>query len=68
MSWRELSHWKKAANPAHDAVVPSTCMSPLLPGEAEFLLYQSDDGQTRVEVRFDSETAWLSLGQMAELF
>ena len=43
-------------------------MSPLLPGEAEFLLYQSDDGQTRVEVRFDGETAWLSLGQMAELF
>lgn len=36
--------------------------------EAEFLLYQADDGRTRVEVRFDGETAWLSLGQMAELF
>jgi len=36
--------------------------------EAEFLLYQAEDGQTRVEVRFDGETAWLSLGQMAELF
>src|SRR5450432_4446394 len=43
-------------------------MSLLLSGEAEFLLYQSDDGRTRVEVRFDGETAWLSLGQMAELF
>src|SRR5450755_1082047 len=43
-------------------------MSLLLSGEAEFLLYQSDDGQTRVEVRFDGDTAWLSLGQMAELF
>lgn len=36
--------------------------------EAEFLLYQIEDGRTRVEGRFDGETAWLSLGQMAELF
>jgi hypothetical protein len=36
--------------------------------EAEFLLYQTDDGRTHVEVRFDGETAWLSLGQMVELF
>ncbi len=44
-------------------------MSELTRGsEAEFLLYQADDGRTRVEVRFDGETAWLSLGQMAELF
>lgn len=34
----------------------------------EFLLYQTADGRTRVEVRFDGDTAWLSLGQMAELF
>ena len=36
--------------------------------EGEFLLYQAEDGLTRIEVRFDGETAWLSLGQMAELF
>ncbi len=36
--------------------------------EAQFLLYQGEDGRTRIEVRFDGETAWLSLGQMAELF
>lgn len=35
--------------------------------EAEFLLYQTEDGRTRVEVRFGGETAWLSLKQMAEL-
>jgi hypothetical protein len=41
----------------------------LTPGhEAEFLLYQGEDGRTRIEVRFDDETAWLSLGQMAQLF
>jgi hypothetical protein len=43
-------------------------MSQLIHREAEFLLYQAEDGRTRVEVRFDGETAWLSLGQMAELF
>ncbi len=36
--------------------------------EAEFLLYQNDDGRTRIEVRYDGETEWLWLGQMAELF
>jgi len=36
--------------------------------EAEVLLYQSEDGRTRLEVRFEGETAWLSLGQMTDLF
>jgi hypothetical protein len=36
--------------------------------EAQFLLYQAEDGRTRIEVRFDGETAWLSIVQMAELF
>ena len=43
-------------------------MTDLTHRESEFLLYQAEDGRTRVEVRFDGETAWLSLGQMAELF
>lgn len=40
----------------------------IIPRESEFLLYQTEDGRGRVEVRFVGETAWLSLGQMAELF
>jgi hypothetical protein len=40
----------------------------LAPRRSEVLLYQTADGKTRVEVRFDGETAWLSLGQLAELF
>lgn len=43
-------------------------MTSLARREAEFLLYQTADGRTRVEVRFDGDTAWLSLGQMAGLF
>jgi hypothetical protein len=34
----------------------------------EFLLYQTDDGRTRVECRFVQDSLWLSQGLMAELF
>lgn len=34
----------------------------------EFLLYETDDGHSRIDVRTDGETVWLSLMQMAELF
>ncbi len=34
----------------------------------EFLLYQSEDGRTRIECRFQDETLWLSQAQLAELF
>jgi hypothetical protein len=35
---------------------------------SEFVIYQTDDGQTKVDVRLDEDTVWLSLEQMAELF
>lgn len=34
----------------------------------EIILYQTDDGRTRVECRFVEETLWLSQALMAELF
>ncbi len=34
----------------------------------EVLMYQTEDGQTKIEVRYQDETVWLSLSQMAELF
>jgi hypothetical protein len=36
--------------------------------ESEFLLYQTEDGQTRIQCRLEEETLWLSQAQMAELF
>jgi hypothetical protein len=35
---------------------------------SEIILYQSEDGRTRLEVRLENETVWLSQGQIAELF
>ena len=41
----------------------------LIPGNpGEFLFYQTEDGRTRVEVRVEHETVWLTQKQMAELF
>lgn len=34
--------------------------------EADFLLFQTEAGRTRVEVRFDGDAAWLAVGQMAQ--
>jgi hypothetical protein len=34
----------------------------------EIILFQTEDGQTRVDVRLINETVWLSAGQMADLF
>jgi hypothetical protein len=34
----------------------------------EVILYQTEDNQTRVQVRLDGQTSWLSLNQLAELF
>lgn len=34
----------------------------------EILLYQTEDGKTRLEVQFQGETVWLTQKQMAELF
>ncbi len=36
--------------------------------QSEFLLYQTEDGATRVECRFEEETLWLTQALMAELF
>jgi len=38
------------------------------PPEGEFLLYQTEDGHTRIECRFSGETIWLSQALMANLF
>ena len=36
--------------------------------QSQVLLYQASDGRTRLEVRLENETVWLSLNQLAELF
>jgi hypothetical protein len=36
--------------------------------KSELILYQTEDNRTRIEVRLENETVWLSLNQSAELF
>jgi hypothetical protein len=35
---------------------------------SQILIYQAEDGQTKIEVQLQAETVWLSQKQMAELF
>lgn len=39
-----------------------------LPPNGEILFYQTEDGRTRVECRFQNETLWLTQALLAELF
>ncbi|KKY63288.1 2-hydroxyacid dehydrogenase [Morganella morganii] len=36
--------------------------------QGEFVLFRSEDGQTRVECRFESDTLWLSQSSICELY
>lgn len=38
------------------------------PVESNILIYQTEDGKTKIETRLENETVWLSIEQMAELF
>lgn len=35
---------------------------------SDILMYQTEDGVTKIEVKFDTDTVWLSQAEMAELF
>ena len=36
--------------------------------KGQIILYQTPDGESRIEVRLENDTVWLSADQMAELF
>jgi len=41
---------------------------PIKSHHPEIVLYQTEDGKTRIQVHFEGETVWLTQSQMAELF
>jgi len=43
-------------------------MSNRTPENSEIIIYQSSDGLTKIDVRMQGETLWLSKAQMSELF
>jgi hypothetical protein len=38
------------------------------PSQSQLILYQTEDGRTRIECRFEEENVWLTQALMAELF
>lgn len=53
---------------AGDEVLRPPGSSKAAPGGGELLLYETEDGQARVECRFADESLWMSQARMAELF
>ena len=39
-----------------------------VPSKSQLLIYQSDDGTIKIDVRFEKETVWLTQPLMAKLF
>ncbi|MBS0181696.1 MAG: hypothetical protein JSS39_04790 [Nitrospira sp.] len=38
------------------------------PPQSSIILYQTEDGSTRIQCRFEDDTIWLTQAQIAELF
>jgi len=36
--------------------------------QTPFLLYQTEDGQTKIQTKLEDETVWLTQAQLCELF
>ena len=36
--------------------------------KSQIIIYKTENGQTKIEVRFDGETVWLTQNALAELF
>ena len=36
--------------------------------DSEIVIYQTEDGTTKIDVRMEEETVWLTQAQMADLF
>lgn len=36
--------------------------------KSEIIIYRTEDGKTKIDVRLENETVWLTQRQMAELF
>ena len=43
-------------------------MTDNLPVKSEFLVYQTEDGRIKIDVRLEDETVWLTQQMMADLF
>lgn len=40
----------------------------MVENNTELIIYQTEDGETKIDVHMENETVWRSLDQMAELF
>jgi len=52
----------------HDSIHTKSCNFITMNNTTEIIIYQTEDGQTKIQTRLENETVWLTQAQMAELF
>ncbi len=57
-----MSRDKKITSPQHNKV------QELMQPHGQFLVYPTEDGRTKIEVRLENETVWLTQQHIADLF
>ena len=63
-----MSERKAGPRPPRPPGTPAPSGDATQVASSEFLLYETEDGQTRIDVRVVGDTVWLSLQQLADLF
>ena len=63
-----MSECKAGPRPSRSPGPPASSGDATQVASSEFLLYETEDGQTRIDVRVAGDTVWLSLQQLADLF
>jgi len=59
---------ERPGTPSVEVRAVAVSMTADLAPSSELLMYETEDGKTRIECRFSGETLWMSQAQMAELF
>lgn len=52
----------------HDSIHTKSCNFITMNNTTEIIIYQTEDGQTKIQTRLEKETVWLTQAQMTELF
>ena len=63
-----MNHERREKTRKNNVTTEHTQMEKVIPSSGEMLIYKTDDGQSRVDVRLVDESLWMTQSDMAQLF
>lgn len=63
-----MNHERREKTRKNNVTTEHTEMEKVIPSSGEMLIYKTDDGQSRVDVRLVDESLWMTQTDMAQLF